>query len=210
MGPSRAARSFAAAAAAAVLVWSTPGSSQPVVPGFTVELWATVPGPEQLAFDAAGNLYTGRGVPGGVGNETLKIHRIPAGGGAGVEYGMDPIDDPDAVLVDEDGSISGTAGAVLVAGRDTATSNGKVVAVLPDESVVPVVAPTAVLSNPNVLARGRDGLVITDFDPTPPGFMKVAEFAPPALRPPSSTARRGPTTSRSTRRTACSWLTPTV
>ena len=175
MSPSHA----ALALAAALLTWTPPASSQPVVPGFTVETWATVPGPEQLAFDAAGNLYTGRGVPGGAGNETQKIHRIPADGGVGVEYGQDPIDDPDAVLVDEDGSISATPGAVLVAGRDTATSNGKIVAILPgDESVVPVLAPTALLSNPNVLARGRDGLVITDLDPGIP-FMKVLELAPP-------------------------------
>jgi hypothetical protein len=163
---------------ALVLLAAPPAFPEPVVPGFSVEGFAAVPGPEQLAFDAAGNLYTGRGVPGGVGNESQKIHRVPAGGGVGTEYGNDAIDDPDAVLVDEDGSISGSAGAVLVAGRDTATSDGKVVAILPDESVVPVVGPTAALSNPNVLARGRDGLVISDSDPGIP-FLKLVEYAPP-------------------------------
>jgi hypothetical protein len=59
--PSRAVRPLAALVA--VLTFAPRASAQPVVPGFTVETWATVAGPEQLAFDAAGNLYTGRGLP---------------------------------------------------------------------------------------------------------------------------------------------------
>ena len=148
--------------------------AQPVVPGFTVETYATVPGPVGLSFAADGTLFTGRDVPGTTGGDTVKIHRIPPGGGAGVEYGESGIPDPDGVLVDLDGSISGTAGAVIVTGQVTGLPMGQIVAVLLDQSIVTVFGPTALLSNPNYLERGDAGLLISDSD-----LNQVLAFTPP-------------------------------
>ena len=51
-----------------------------------------------------------------------------------MEYGDDPIPDPDTVIVDVAGTISGTAGAVLVGGGP-GTGSSQIVAVLPDQSI---------------------------------------------------------------------------
>lgn len=154
------------------------GGAQFVSAGFTCETYATVPGPVSLSFDGAGNLFAGRDVPGSTGGDTVKIHRISPGGSPVVEYGESAIPDPDGVLVDGDGSISGTPGAVIVCGQ-TPSGEGQIVAVLPDESIATLQTPTAALLNPNYMARGRDGLLVSDS-----GNNTVFEFnspGPPAV-----------------------------
>ena len=89
---------------------------EPVVPWFRVETFATVPGPVGLSFDASGALFSGRDVPDTAGGDAVKIQRTPPEGGQGADYGASALPDPDGVWVDDDGSISGTPGAVLVCG----------------------------------------------------------------------------------------------
>ena len=101
----------------------------PTVPGFTVELYADLNAPNEMSFDAAGNLYVGNGA------SFDFITRIGPGGSPVVPYGNVGIDDPDSVLVDVAGAISGTPGSVLVGGG---VPNPKLSAILPDESVITV------------------------------------------------------------------------
>lgn len=175
--------------ACACLVDAAPraaAATDPVVPGFVVTTYADVAGPISLTFDASGALFCGRDVPGSQGGDTVKIHRIGPGGSPVDEFGTDGIPDPDGALVDLDGSISGTAGAVVVCG-DVGGSQGQIVAVKPDQSIVTLSAASPVMSNPNYMARGRDGLLIADsgnntiFQFVPPGPPTV--FASPAAAP---------------------------
>src|SRR5687768_13316608 len=151
-----------------------PGFAEPAAAGFDVTVYADVPAPVSLSFDASGALFTGRDVPGDPGGgATVRIHRIGPGGAPVEEFGDAGIPDPDGALVDLDGSISGFAGAVLVCGA-AAGGNGQLVAVKPDGTIVTVSAPSSVMQNPNYMARGRDGLLITDNC-----HNKVFEFNPP-------------------------------
>lgn len=150
-----------AAALCAGVTTSARAGAQFVSTGFTCETYATVTGPVSLAFDAGGNLFTGRGRPGGTGGESDKPARIAAGGGAVADYGDSAIPDPDGVYFDGDGSVSGTPGAVVVCG-DAGSGDAQIVAVRPDGSLDTLFAPSGVLSNPNYMARGRDGLLLSD------------------------------------------------
>jgi hypothetical protein len=76
--------------------------------GFKISVYASVPEPMKLSFAPDGTLYVGR-QPG------TRIHRIPPGGGTASEFGGDQ-SDPDAVLVDTIGKISGVPNSVLVGG----------------------------------------------------------------------------------------------
>lgn len=77
-------------------------------PGFSVAVYAHVDEPMKLSFGPDGALYAGR--QGGD-----RIHRIAPGGLTVTEFGP-PMVDPDAVLVDATGAISGVANSVLVGG----------------------------------------------------------------------------------------------
>jgi hypothetical protein len=79
-----------------------------VCTGFNVAVYARVDEPMKLSFGPDGALYAGR--QGG-----NRIHRIAPGGGPVAEFGP-PMVDPDAVLVDAAGTISGVANSVLVGG----------------------------------------------------------------------------------------------
>lgn len=79
-----------------------------VCAGFSVAVYAHVDEPMKLSFGPDGALYAGR--QGG-----NRIHRIAPGGLAVAEFGP-PMSDPDAVLVDAAGVISGVANSVLVGG----------------------------------------------------------------------------------------------
>lgn len=150
-----------------------PVNAEPEVPGFVVEVYATVDGPVGLSFDAAGNLFVGRD---DIGADPLEISRIPPGGDAAA-FGPEPLPDPAGVLVDLDGSIGGAAGAVVISGEAT-PGDGQIVAIipnaLPDASLVTLHAASAVLSNPDALARGRDGLLVLDS-----GRNAIFSFVPP-------------------------------
>jgi hypothetical protein len=76
--------------------------------GFKVAVYARVDEPMKLSFGPDGALYAGR--QGGD-----RIHRIAPGGSPVTEFGP-PMVDPDAVLVDAAGVISGAPNAVLVGG----------------------------------------------------------------------------------------------
>ena len=95
----------------------------------TVELYAEVNGPNELAFDAAGNLYVGSAA------SFDFIKRIGPGGGSVETYGNAGIFDPDSVLVDTAGTISGTPGSILVGGEGT---SAVISAILPNESVITI------------------------------------------------------------------------
>ena len=79
-----------------------------VASGFKLEIYSSVSEPMKLSFGADGALYVGR--QGG-----NVIHRVAPGGTSVSEFGP-PMADPDAVLVDVAGLISGVPGAVLVGG----------------------------------------------------------------------------------------------
>jgi len=141
------------------------GASLPTVPGASVTLYATVTDPTTLSFALAGELFVGRDASGsGGGNgDAVKIHRIGPGGSPVAEYGEAGIDDPDGVLFDESGVVSGTVGSVLVAGQVFGMAQGRISAVLPDENIVEVVPPTATFSNPGNMAFIQfDHLAIAD------------------------------------------------
>jgi hypothetical protein len=91
-----------------------------VCAGFSVGVYSNVLEPMKLSFGRDGTLYAGR-QPGS------RIHKIAAGGGKGVEFGP-PMSDPDAVLVDAMGAISGVSNSVLVGGL------GVLAAIFPDGS----------------------------------------------------------------------------
>jgi sugar lactone lactonase YvrE len=79
-----------------------------VCAGFKVRVYSQVDEPMKLSFGRDGALYAGR-QPG------ARIHRIAPGGRNVAEFGP-PMVDPDAVLVDAKGEISGVRNSVLVGG----------------------------------------------------------------------------------------------
>lgn len=79
-----------------------------VCAGFNVAIYSNVSEPMKLSFGPDGALYVGR--QGGT-----RIHRVAPGGGSVSEFGP-PMVDPDAVLVDAAGLISGVPNSVLVGG----------------------------------------------------------------------------------------------
>lgn len=91
-----------------------------VCAGFNVAVYARVDEPMKLSFGPDGALYAGR--QGG-----NRIHRIGPGGSPVAEFGP-PTVDPDAVLADPAGVISGVANSVLVGG------GGILAAIFPDQT----------------------------------------------------------------------------
>ena len=79
-----------------------------MAPGFRVSVYAAVREPMKLSFSRQGTLYAGR-QPG------TRIQRIASGGRPVTEFGPPQVD-PDVVLVDTAGTISGKRHAVLVGG----------------------------------------------------------------------------------------------
>jgi hypothetical protein len=91
-----------------------------VTAGFNIQVYANVRQPMKLSFGPDGALYAGRD-----GGE--RIHRVPPGGGTGSEFGP-PMVDPDAVLFDTAGRISGVPNSVQVGG------GGILAAIFPDQT----------------------------------------------------------------------------
>ena len=105
------------------------------VPGFNVDVFATPAFPNLIAFGADGVLYAGRDDD-PVGSLTPRfVTRITADG-ASTEYGLQPILDPDALVVDDAGVVSGVANSVLVGGLIANPGAGRVTAIRPDQTVV--------------------------------------------------------------------------
>ena len=131
----------------------------PVVPGFAVEDYAEVPDAMNLTFDSTGTIYAGRDMAfsGGGALDPAKIHRIAPGGSPVREYGETAIGDPDSVLFDADGTVSGQPGSVLVGGY---SGGGYIRAILPDESIQVVFGPSAVLGNVEMMTFDRSGRLV--------------------------------------------------
>ena len=138
--------------------------AQPQVPGAVTTRYATVTDPLSVSFGADGALYVGRDASGsGGGNaDSVKIHRVAPGGTSVGEFGNTAIPDPDAVIVDRTGAISGVAGAVLVGGQ-TSPGIGAVWRVAPDGAVSALFGPSTLYNNPSGFAIDSLGrLLFTD------------------------------------------------
>lgn len=88
---------------------STPARLPVVCAGYNVRVYASVPEPMKLSFGPLGTLYVGR-----QGGRDI-IHRVAPLGRSVSEFGP-PMVDPDAVLADPSGKISGVRNSVLVGG----------------------------------------------------------------------------------------------
>lgn len=165
-----------------VLLAASSGLADPTVPGFTITPYASVTDPEGLAFAPDGTLYVGRDDSGsnGSGAGAVKIHQVSPGGAPVAEYGDDALPDPDAVLFDPDGAISGITGAVIVGGSiDGSFSQGQLVAIAPNGAVSSLVSVGTNPRNPNQLIFDHTGrLLIADF-----GAVGVADGKVLALTP---------------------------
>lgn len=125
------------AALCAALMAAAQLASAQSVPGFQVETYAEpVPGPVYLAFAPDGSLYAGidRVTTGSITPDF--ITRIGPGGGPITAYGNAPTPDPDPLVVDVLGIVSGVPGSVLTGGIKTFPSTGSISAIRPDQSVV--------------------------------------------------------------------------
>lgn len=156
----------------------------PVVPGMQVTTYANVPDPVRISFAPDGTLYVGRDNQGsgGTGKDAVKIHRVSPGGATVVEYGAGAIEDPDAVVFDATGTISGTPGSVLVAGTNS-NNEGVIAAILPDQTLQTLFV-DANFPNPTDFRFDSTGrLIFTEFDNnqvyTTTGGTPVALFSTP-------------------------------
>lgn len=153
-----------------ILAWTLPlagAMAQPFVTNRTTSVYAVVPDPMTLSFGADGALYVGRddSGSGGTGFGTVKIHRVAPGGGTVTEFGDTGISDPDALIVDLTGAVSGTPGAVLVGGIHNNGNTGKIVKIAPDGTVTTLFGPSATWWNPSNFAFDLSGrLLFTDFN----------------------------------------------
>lgn len=136
-------------------------ASAQIVPGYSIELYANVTDPIELAFDPTGILYVGRDNEGSGGTDAdaVRIHRVGLGGAPVVEYGNSAIPDPDSVVVDVNG-VFGTPGAVLVAGT-TGPGVGAMSTIQPGTQNVSVLfGPNATLLNINDMKFDSSGRLI--------------------------------------------------
>lgn len=116
---------------ASILI-SAPASAVPTVPGYVVETYAgSITKPENLSFDGnpSGFLYVGNGDS----TAGVRIHRISLSDQSVNSYGG-PLTDPDAVIYDGVGNISGTPGSVIVGGGTPLVSPPYISRIAPDES----------------------------------------------------------------------------
>lgn len=122
-----------------------------------------VPGPVRLAFASDGTLFCGRDVA-LTGTATPQfVTRVGSDGSPVAPYGNAPTPDPDVVVVDDVGVVSGVAGSVLTGGIKVANTIGSVSAIRPDGAVVELWTSTAWI-NPVALAFHPDGrFVFADY-----------------------------------------------
>ena len=126
--------------------------ASPVVTNFTTCRYATVTDPIRLAFAPDGTLFVGRDASGSGGGsgDAVKIHRVAPGGSPVTEFGDSGIADPDALVVDAAGAVSGTPGAVLVGGvLDNGLKQGIISKMAPDGTVTILFGPSTSLWNPS-------------------------------------------------------------
>lgn len=144
----------------ALLLISLPAVAQ-TVPGFLVTTYAEpVTGPVFLSFAPDGTLYAGRdtGPPGGSITPEF-ITRIARGGVPVENYGLTATPDPDPVVVDVLGLVSGVAGSVLTGGNSVSPTRGSISAVRPDQTVVELWTSTQ-WTNPSEMKFDRQGRLL--------------------------------------------------
>ena len=114
------------------LALSTTAFGQPEVLGFNVTKYADVPAPDSIAFSPDGALYVAP-----VQNFT-RIYRIAPGGSPVEQYGDTTLGDSffRGIAFDASGAIAGVAGSVLVG------DGSDLVAILPDQTTVPLLSIT--------------------------------------------------------------------
>lgn len=136
------------------LVVSIGFADLPVVPGFSVEVYAEPPYPVKLCFGPDGEMYTGFNGPPSPWAEGF-ISRIAPGGGPDsvTPYGNEKVYDPDPVAYDATGQISGYPGSVITGGI-----NSQLVAIHPDGLVE--VLWTGPFSNPSDIAFDSTGCML--------------------------------------------------
>ncbi len=129
-----------------------------MTPGLEVEVYAEVVDPRQMSFDAAGALFVGRDHAGSRGElaEPAKIHRVGPGGLPITEFGLEPIADPDTLIVDQEGRF-GRPGSVLVGGIISNSEGGLISLIAPDETVQTLFGPTQEFHNPAEVTFGPNG-----------------------------------------------------
>jgi hypothetical protein len=152
-------------AEAALAACSPLACDTPTVAGATAEVHSAVTDPMQIALGADAALYCGRDAIGSGGSNStpVKIHRTLPGGGPAAEFGAVAIPDPDAVLVDVAGTLSGVPGSVLVGGQTDASGNtGQILAVRPDQSVVTVFASGTLWKDPQDMVFDGPNLLVAD------------------------------------------------
>jgi hypothetical protein len=130
-------RSAAVLVASVALQLAAASAPAQVVPGFNVETYASsVTGPVYLSFAPDGTLYCGRDPsPTGSGTPQL-LTRIGIGGAPVTTWGTAPTLDPDPVVFDVEGMVSGVPGSVLTGGIKIFPNTGSISAVRPDQGVV--------------------------------------------------------------------------
>lgn len=144
----------------AVLVGFVATASAQVVPGYTVETYATnVPSPVEIAFAPDGTAYVGNGLnlP-----DTPTIAKVVYGGAPVTAYGP-AFADPDSTLFDPTGSYAPQPGSVLLASANVGLG-GTIRAILPDQTSVDLIGPTLTMQNPNRMVFDSTGRLIIGAD----------------------------------------------
>jgi hypothetical protein len=114
---------------------AAPAGAQ-TVPGFQVSTYANVIHPVLLSFGPDGTLYSGND-PTAAGSTTpVKVNSIGVGGTPVTALGNTTISDPDTILLDAAGTISGVPGTLLVSGLLGSSFIGRISGIRPDGSVV--------------------------------------------------------------------------
>ncbi|WP_169976904.1 PEP-CTERM sorting domain-containing protein [Tautonia rosea] len=144
----------------AVLLLGSEGRSE-----FVVTEYARLPRtPTQLTFGSDGSLYAGSSATDGADIGPSWVYRIAPGGTSVTRFGNEQINDPDAVLFDAEGRISGVAGSVLVGGLapwNGVQNRGRLSAIRPNGTINFI--NTLQFTNPHQMAFDSTGrMLLTD------------------------------------------------
>jgi hypothetical protein len=126
-----------------------PAFGDPSLPGFSIEQYSSVPYPQQVSVAPSGVLFVGNGTN-APDYPAVKVHRIMSDDQPAEEYGFTGLRDPDGVVVDSHGSITGAPGSLLV-GSYAGGGRGQVAAISPDGTVTVLWGPTSAFTNINSL-----------------------------------------------------------
>ncbi|QDU68182.1 NHL repeat-containing protein [Engelhardtia mirabilis] len=137
----------------------------PTAPGYDVSTYApNVPGPFVLDFAPDGRLFVGQQTQPVIGVNAFVT--VVAPDGTHAPYGAAPTLDPDVVVYDAVGTVSGVPGSVIVGGI-CGTSVGCLHRIGPDQSVTQILGPTTELENPYNLEFDSQGRLICTDDTQP-------------------------------------------